>query len=144
MFFHFEPSILRSIFECDCVSSLPQVTIFSIGNRWRTLWLPCLTLPPAQGLRLFAWAASTCWCSCLSPVPCSSWPPGPASHFTAANCKGSRPWGSRPSTATSSMSRPYEQSEADRSCTQTLLNNHFYCPLEDDEAETCSDSFVVQ
>lgn len=82
--------------------------IFLRGNLWRTLWFLCLMLPLAQGLRLCVWAASTCWCLCLSPVPCSSWPPGLASHFMAASCKESRPWGKEPSMATLLMSRPYE------------------------------------
>lgn len=101
--------------------SAPQVMIFSKGNPWRTLWFLCLMLPPALGSRLCAWAASTCWCLCLSPVPCSSWPPGLASRFTAASCKGSRPWDKERNTATLSMSRPYELKRAARSCTQTLL-----------------------
>lgn len=86
----------------------PEVMIFLRGNLWRTLWFLCLMLPLAQGLHLCAWAASTCWCSCLSPVPCSSWPPGLASHFMAASYKESRPWGREPSMATLLMSRPYE------------------------------------
>lgn len=77
----------------------------------------------AQGNRPYAWAASTCWWSCLSLVPCSSWPPGLASHFTGASCKASRPWDKGPNMASSLMSRPYELHTARGSCTQTL----FYC-----------------
>lgn len=125
----------------------PQVMIFLRESLWRTLWFLCLTSPLARGLRLCAWAASTCWCSCLSPVPCSNWPPGLASRFTAASCRGSRPWGKGPSTATLSMSRPYELT--DRSClklhTDTFSRpsyNHFCNGWE--EYEGCSDVNTLQ
>lgn len=96
----------------DLFFLFPKVMIFLRGNLWGTLWFLCLMLPLAQGLRLCVWAASTCWCLCLSPVPCSSWPPGLASHFMAASCRESRPWGKEPSMATLLMSRPYELKEA--------------------------------
>lgn len=104
-----------------CLQSFPQdlplvsfqVMIFLRGSLLRIPWFLCLTLPLVWGLLLCVWAASTCWCLCLSLVPFSSWLPGLASRFTAASCRGSRPWGRAPSRAISLMSRPYEVAEND-------------------------------
>lgn len=85
-----------------------QVMIFSRGSQWRTLWSPCRTWTPAQGLRRCVWAASTCWCSFPSPALCCSWPPGHASPCMAASYKASSCCGRGRSTATSSTSRPSE------------------------------------
>lgn len=59
-------------FYLDKHVSPPQVMISSRGSLSRTLWFPYPMLPPAQGLHLCVWVASTCWCLCLSSVPCSS------------------------------------------------------------------------